>query len=154
MNEDYYFFWSGVFSNWHKCDIKIGNIIFNCVEQYMMYQKALTFEDYEAAIKILQTSNPREQKKLGRKVKGFNPTLWDKVKYQIVKTGVKQKFKQHASLRYLLTSNKGKIFVEASPYDRIWGIGFFEDEALANIDLWGENLLGKIITELSNEMVL
>lgn len=32
--------------------------------------------------------------------------------------------------------------VEASPDDRIWGIGFEAVKADANRDQWGENLLG------------
>ena len=46
-----------------------------------------------------------------------------------------------------------KEFVEASPYDRIWGIGYSEKDALENIPYWGENLLGKIITDLRDSIV-
>jgi predicted NAD-dependent protein-ADP-ribosyltransferase YbiA (DUF1768 family) len=42
----------------------------------------------------------------------------------------------------------GKQFVEAAYYDRIWGIGYNEDDALANIPYWGRNELGKVLNKV------
>lgn len=151
-NVKYNFFWNGIFSNWYESYFDIDGITFNCSEQYMMYKKAITFDDAETARKILNSDSPKEQKQLGRKVKNFNPEYWDCVKYEIVKRGLKEKFNQNPKLKKYLLSYKGYQMVEASPYDRIWGIGFTDKEAIENIDNWGENLLGQIITELSNEL--
>lgn len=149
---DYVFFWSGPFSNWYKSDFVVDNIRFNCGEQYMMHAKAVIFDDRESAVKILQETDPRSQKALGRSVKGFDSATWDAVKYGVVKKGLIAKFRQNPKLLELLKYTRGKMLVEASPYDRVWGIGFSSDDAMDNIDSWGENLLGKILTELAVEL--
>lgn len=148
----YKFFWNGIFSNWHKHDFWYKGICFNCAEQAMMYHKALFFNDQITAILILNAEHPKDQKALGRQVKNFNPKQWDEVKYDLVKEILHYKFTDNLRLLNQLLAYKGYLFVEASPYDRIWGIGYEEKDALQNIDNWGENLLGKILTELSNEL--
>jgi ribA/ribD-fused uncharacterized protein len=141
----------GYFSNWYKSYFKLNGVSFNSGEQYMMYQKAMLFGDHETAAKILNEDNPREQKKLGRLVKNFDKVVWDAECYELVKKGLRVKFNdQH--LKEYLRNFKGYQIVEASPEDRIWGIGYHERNAIKNIDNWGENLLGKILTELSNEL--
>jgi ribA/ribD-fused uncharacterized protein len=147
----YKFFWSGPFSNWHESYFQLNGITYNCGEQYMMHQKALTFGDQDTADKILKETSPREQKQLGRQVKNFNPDIWDSVKYEVVKTGLREKFNQNPDLKRYLLKYKGYQLVEASPLDSIWGIGFAEDKAIQNINDWGQNLLGKILTELASE---
>ena len=47
-----------------------------------------------------------------------------------------------AKLRAKLLSTGDRLIVEASPFDRIWGIGYSAKDASANKDTWGENLLG------------
>ena len=151
-NIKYKFFWGGYFSNWYVLDFIVDGITYNCGEQYMMYQKALTFNDTETANKIMEEIVPSEQKKLGRKVKNFNEKIWNQVKYNLVKKGLREKFTQHQHLKNYLLQYKNFEIVEASPYDRIWGIGYDSKEAFDNIDDWGENLLGKILTELAQEI--
>jgi len=149
----YKFFWGGIFSNWYVSDFVVDGITYNCGEQYMMHQKALFFNDIETANEILKEIVPAFQKKLGRKVKNFDEKKWDKVKYKIVKNGLREKFTQNFYAKSQLLKFKDYQFVEASPEDRIWGIGYLSSNALENIDNWGENLLGKILTELSQEIM-
>lgn len=113
-----------------------------------MYLKALFFKDLETAELILKTNTPKEAKKLGRKIKNFDDEAWSKVREDIMFEVVEKKFVQNPNLLMKLmdSSLNNKIFVEASPFDRIWGIGFDENHALQNISNWGENLLGKTIT--------
>lgn len=118
----------------------------------MMHMKALTFNDIYTASLIMKATHPKEQKKLGRKVANYDETKWSSVRYNLVKHGVKEKFLQNPLLKAELLKLKGHIFVEASPYDKIYGIGFDEANALNNINNWGQNLHGKMITELSNEL--
>jgi len=152
MTKKCYFFWGGPFSNWATSFFTVGGFEYNCGEQFFMHQKAITFKDYDTAGKILREGDPREQKALGRTIKGFVPEVWDNVKYEIVKHGLRQKFLQNEDLKEFLISHKSDYIVEASPEDRIWGIGYFEKDALKNRDNWGENLLGKILTELALEI--
>lgn len=148
----YTFFWGGIFSNWCPSDFEVDGIKYNCGEQYMMYQKAITFGDEESAKLILAEKSPRNQKALGRKVKNFDVSIWDSVNYDLVKTGLREKFKQNQDMKEYLLGYHGYQIVEASPEDNIWGIGYAEDDAIANIDNWGRNLLGKILTDLSEEL--
>ena len=150
----YKFFYSqkSPYSNWYKSDFTIDGITYNCVEQYMMYTKAILFNDVETASQILSETDQGTIKRLGRQVKNFDEHVWNKYKYSIVKTGVKAKFKQNKQILKNLLSHEGKQFTEASKFDRVWGIGFSEEDALQNVDKWGENLLGKILTEVCNEL--
>jgi ribA/ribD-fused uncharacterized protein len=69
------------------------------LSKYMMYHKALTFNDVDTAEEILDELNPKSQKRLGRQVKNFDPKVWDKVKFNIVKKGLREKFTQNSDLK-------------------------------------------------------
>lgn len=147
-NDTVYFYGSSEpFSNWYKCDFKIGNVTFNCSEQALMYSKALYFKDTETAEKILKTKNQREQKELGRQVSNYEDTAWSNVRQNIMTEILNHKFNSE-KLKYLKTKYKGFKFVEASPYDRIWGVGLDQnDDKILDEKNWlGQNLLGQCIT--------
>lgn len=122
-------------------------IVFNCTEQYMMYKKAELFNDEYMMKKILSTSNPADMKKLGRLIRNFDNKIWDEHKIDIVYNGNLLKFSQNDDLKNWLLSTKNKVLVEASPYDKVWGIGISEESEYINIpEKWnGLNLLGLII---------
>ena len=125
-----------------------------CTEQYMMAEKARLFEDDEICTAIIETKNPKEMKALGKKVKNFDQTTWDKGKYSIVLNGNYLKFSQNENLRNYLLSTENKILVEASPLDTIWGIELGKDKEKAyNPNTWkGENLLGFALVEVRDEI--
>lgn len=160
FDEDYIVaFWgpedkNGVFSQWYCSDIIIEGSTFFCCEQWMMYKKAILFQDYEIAEKILRSKSPREIKALGRKVKNFNQAIWDENKENIVFEGNFAKFTQNSYLYAQLMNTNGKIIVEASPYDRIWGIGLSaNDPRIYDTSKWqGKNLLGNIIMEVRHSL--
>jgi ribA/ribD-fused uncharacterized protein len=122
--KNYTLFWGGHLSNWSTSPFTISNMYFNCGEQYMMYMKAITFKDYDIGLKILNTFDPKEQKALGRKVKNFDSTVWSDVSPYLMVLGLIEKFKQNPTHLKALLSAKNTIIVEASPYDRVWGIGY------------------------------
>ena len=148
MNSKYTFFWSGPFSNWAKTKFVYKGVEFSSSEQAMMWEKANLFGDTETADKILNTSNPREQKQLGREVKGYDDTKWSMVRKLIVFDIVLEKFRQDKSKQADLLATGDTILVEASPVDKIWGIGLAEDDPDANDETkWrGQNLLGEVLT--------
>ncbi len=150
----YVFFWNGIYSQWYSSRMTIDGIEYNCCEQYMMHQKALTFGDTIIAKMILESSDPKEQKALGRKVSGFNKDKWDDVCIGIVFKGNLAKFSQNELLKKTLLSTDDKILVEASPYDKIWGIGLAEDHPdVEDPSKWkGLNLLGWSITMVKKEL--
>jgi ribA/ribD-fused uncharacterized protein len=141
-------FFKGVFSQWHPCrfsdmELFTEDIEFCSAEQYMMYRKALLFGDEEVANQILISTSPAVIKSLGRKVSGFNQTIWDINKMEIVLHANILKF-SNPVLKKKLIDTFPKILVEASPYDRIWGVGLSTTDPRVHIkSCWtGQNLLG------------
>ena len=120
----------------------------------MMAEKARLFGDEEVREEIMNTSDPKLMKALGRKVRNFDPQVWDKVKYSIVLNGNYYKFTQNKEMMDFLLSTGDKILVEASPMDTIWGIGFGkENEKAKNVAMWrGQNLLGFALMEVRDEI--
>ncbi|PHH74342.1 hypothetical protein CDD80_3151 [Ophiocordyceps camponoti-rufipedis] len=123
---------------------------FAFAEQYMMYSKAVLFEDTASATAILNANTPGRCKQLGRAVRGFDEAVWDLHKVSIVEEGNWWKFTQGlgaegAAIRAQLLATGERELVEASPRDRVWGIGFNEASAEGNRALWGQNLLGKVL---------
>ena len=143
---------NGFLSQWYPCKITEGNIVFSSAEQYMMYHKAKLFGDLQSAMLIKQENNPAKIKVLGRNVKGFEEKIWNSKKEDIVLQGNLLKFKQNEKiLEQFMKYGTNSIFIEASPYDSIWGIGFSAKDAPDKKKLWGQNLLGKILTKLRSE---
>ncbi len=68
----YVFFWNGIYSQWYPTKMIIDGKEFNCCEQWMMYNKAMTFKDYGTAQDIMDAESPSQQKALGREVEGFD----------------------------------------------------------------------------------
>lgn len=142
------------FSQWWKGEFRINELDYICMEQYMMSQKAVLFGDYKTEEEIMKATDPKIIKALGRKVANFNQQVWDEVKYTIVLTGNWYKFSQNKELRDYLLSTKDAILAEASPYDKIWGIGMSEKEEGVNVpNKWkGSNLLGFALMEIRDEL--
>ena len=139
-------FWGGPFSQWYTHDMVIDNVTYNCCEQYMMAEKARAFGDAESLEAILKQKDPRKQKALGRSVKNFNPHIWDKLSRDVVFRANLAKFSDPELKAYLFSFGNEEI-VEASPYDKIWGIGLGEDDpdALDKTKWQGTNWLGEAI---------
>jgi len=143
------YFWRGRFSQWWRSPIydEKHGVNFNTAEQGMMYYKAILFGDNEIAAKILESKNPKEQKDLGRQVKGYDEQKWIDNRIRIVSYINYLKFSQNDELCSMLLAFKDWTFVEASPVDKIWGIGLSEDnEDIFDQTKWqGLNLLGQCI---------
>lgn len=103
----------------------------------------------------MRSNNPKEIKVLGRQVKNFDENIWKKNRYSIILNGNYAKFMQNEDLRLFLISTKDSILVEASPYDKIWGIGMSSNnENIENPLLWrGLNLLGFALMEVRDELI-
>jgi len=155
--ERFTFFFSAEapFSQWYPARFEIGGKLFSCAEQYMMYGKAILFGDAEVAAEILQAMAPRQHKALGRRVRGFTEAIWKANREAIVTDGSRAKFTQNPELRQALLDTAGTELVEASPFDRIWGIGLAATDPRAEDPAqWrGQNLLGKILTRVRDELL-
>jgi ribA/ribD-fused uncharacterized protein len=123
----------------------------------MMHRKALLFagpsheitQEIGAGWKI----HPRELRNLGRKIPNFSDEVWKENRFAIVVEGSYLKFSQNEELRQKLLETGDRELVEASPRDRIWGVGFGAKNAGASRHKWGLNLLGKALMEARERLV-
>lgn len=153
MEVKYHFFWKrSPFSNWWIQSFTWRGTQFNCAEQALMWAKADLFADEDSKARILNTPDPKEQKRLGRNVARFDQFIWDFNKEAIMEAILFEKFNQNPDLLKKLLNQGDVFFVEASPFDRIWGIGYDQENALANMWNWGENLLGKALTNVAKKL--
>ena len=159
VTDKYVFFWGGPFSNFAPVEegIEFDGFRFPTSEHVFMHIKAKTFNNDEIAEKIKNALDPKTAKKLGRKVRGFNEQVWEKHRDNAMKTAVQLKFDASSEFRNELLKEKyrNKTFVEASPYDCVWGIGMsMDDPDVNNESKWrGLNLLGNILTKLRDENI-
>ncbi|MDR2940628.1 MAG: NADAR family protein [Clostridiales bacterium] len=142
------------FSQWQYSAFQSGTYQYTCAEQYMMAEKARLFEDKEIEQLIMASPNPKQIKALGRKVKNFKEALWLKLRYSIVLNGNYLKFSQNKNMRDILLATGDKVLVEASPLDKIWGIGYSKSNVEASVPQnWrGSNLLGFALMEVRDEL--
>lgn len=153
-NDEVILFSKGWPSNWFPSLFTHNNITYCNVEQYMMYHKAILFNDLEAAALILLEKNPMKIKNIGRGVKNFNVDEWNKGCFSIVYNGNLLKYQQNIELKKLLLKTENKLLAEASKKDKKWGIGLGIDDINANdINKWkGENMLGKVLMKVRDEL--
>ena len=150
----YLFFWghqtgkSGVtaacLSQWHEAPFVVDGTRYPTAEHFMMARKADLFGDTSTSKQILQAPNPAAAKALGRQVRGFDEAAWVRHRFAIVVRANQAKFAQNPEIGEFLRQSGARILVEASPVDRVWGVGLAQDDdRITNPNLWhGLNLLG------------
>ena len=161
----YFFFWGhtpkipgatdkSCLSQWFPAAFTVEGITYPTAEHWMMAEKARLFKDSAALAEILKSSKPGAAKELGRTVKNFDKAVWDAKAYHIVVEGNIHKFSQHESMKSLLLTTGNQIIVEASPPDRIWGIGLDqENKGAQNPNTWrGTNWLGFALMEVRDQL--
>ena len=144
----------GCFSQWWPSAFTVDGETYASAEHYMMAAKALLFGDAETADRIRAAPHPRTAKDLGRQVRGFDEQRWADRRFDLVVTGNLAKFGQHKELRDFLVGTGSRVLVEASPYDKIWGIGLSADhEHSTSPEHWrGLNLLGFALMEVRQRL--
>ena len=155
MAEAFTFFWKHRLSQWHRAPFVAGGVAFTHAEQYMMYAKAMLFGDRDAAARILAAETPREHQAVGREVRGFDESVWALFREGIAFAGNYARFGQNPDQRELLFSTRRTTLVEASPHDRVWGIGLAADDPrAADRSQWlGLNLLGEALTRVREALL-
>ncbi|EML1934832.1 NADAR family protein [Providencia stuartii] len=161
----YIFFWGhqskstlitkSCFSQWYPAAFTVEGHRFASAEHFMMAEKAKLFNDHETREKIIHAPNPSAAKAFGREVRGFNQDIWDAHRFNIVIAANLAKFSQNEALQQFLLNTNERVLVEASPVDKIWGIGLAEDhENIDNPLTWkGLNLLGFALMEVRNQLI-
>ena len=135
---------NGYLSNWYPSKFSVEGVVFSSMEQYMMYQKAICFEDKNIATQILLTNDVSQIKTLGRMVSGYDDNYWNGIRQIVVYKGLLAKFAQNDNLKELLKGTEEAILAECAVKDKIWGIGLsMKDADRLNRTKWkGQNLLG------------
>lgn len=143
------------FSQWYDSPFVVDGVEYATAEHYMMVRKAKLFGDTEVIELMLKSRDPGKVKALGRMVKGFNESLWCDHRLKIVADGNYAKFSQNPALKDYLVATKNRVLVEASPYDRVWGVGLSADnENIKQPQRWqGENLLGFALMKVRSQLL-
>ena len=149
ISDDVVLFWHppSAFSQWTLSPFTVDLVEYNRAEQFIMASKARLFGDDTALSAILATKDPREQKRLGRHVRLFDPELWRSECEHIVLNGNLAKFSQNEEIHLALIQTGDRRLAEASPHDTLWGIGLSaHDPRASSPDSWcGQNLLGQAL---------
>lgn len=136
-------------SQWYPAELTVDGARYATAEHFMMASKARLFGDTETEARVLAAGHPNEAKQLGRQVRGFDEAAWVDARFQLIVRGNVAKFGQNERLRDFLVGTGQRVLVEASPQDRIWGIGLTADDPRAgNPAKWlSLNLLGFALME-------
>ena len=144
----------GFLSNWYRSEFSVAGIKFTSMEQYMMYKKAILFEDAEIASQILKTDDVVLIKELGRKVSNYNDTVWNGMRQVVIYKGLLEKFRQNDDLKKSLLDTGDNMLAECAVKDCVWGIGLsMTDNNRKDINAWrGQNLLGFSLMLVRDEL--
>ena len=145
---------NGYLSNWYLSEFKVDSIQFSSMEQYMMYKKAIVFNDTKIAKEILETTDVSKIKALGRQVSNYNDTYRNGVRQIIIYKGLLEKFSRNEDLKKRLLNTGNDILAECAVQDKIWGIGLsMKDVNRWDMEKWrGENLLGFALMLVREEL--
>ena len=145
---------SSCLSQWYPAAFTVEGTAYPSAEHFMMCAKARVFQDADAEASILNAASAAEAKRLGRQVRGFNEIDWSRHRQTAVFVGNVAKFHQNPQLGDFLAATGTRVLVEASPYDRIWGIGLrASDPRATDPDKWpGQNLLGFTLMQVRTHL--
>lgn len=142
------------FSQWFEISFEVDGVHYPSAEHFMMAEKARLFSDHDVLQRVLVATTPGAAKALGREISAFEESTWLAHRWQIVVAANYAKFSQNTKLREFLLNTADRVLVEASPVDRIWGIGLAADDPAAeNPHEWdGLNLLGFALMQVREQL--
>lgn len=142
-------------SQWYDSPFMVDDVHYPTTEHYMMAQKAKLFGDMAIFYQIIHARHPKQAKDLGRKIVSFDEAIWLTHRFDIVVAGNLAKFSQNPTLKAYLLNTNNRILVEASPVDKVWGVGLAKDnDKIANPTTWqGLNLLGFALMTVRDKLL-
>lgn len=145
---------NGWLSNWYLSPFTVEGVAFSSMEQYMMYEKAVTFGDFDMAQKILTEEDVSKVKQYGRQVTNYDDVVWNGIRQIIVYHGLLAKFSQNQELGRKLKETGEAVLAECAVHDKIWGIGLsMQDTDRFNMQKWnGQNLLGFALMQVREQI--
>jgi ribA/ribD-fused uncharacterized protein len=144
----------GCFSQWWPSPFTVDGTTYPTAEHWMMAGKARLFGDDDGRAAVMAAKNPGAAKAAGRRVRGFDENAWGAARYDLVLAGTIAKFALHPDLAEILARTGSQLLAEASPYDRIWGIGLGANHPDAtHPSRWrGSNLLGFALMDARDQL--
>lgn len=145
---------NGFLSNWYPSEFVVDSVSFSSMEQYIMYKKAVCFEDRNISAQIMETEDVAQIKALGRLVAGYDDNYWNGIRQIVAYQGLLEKFRQNTELKDKLLSTGSSTLAECAVKDRIWGIGL----SMKNPDRFekakwkGQNLLGYTLMKVRDSL--
>ncbi|WAZ24448.1 NADAR family protein [Streptomyces cinnabarinus] len=141
-------------SQWWPSPFTVDGVVYATAEHWMMAGKARLFADPEAERQVLAAEHPSQAKNAGRSVRAFDEETWARERFDIVVEGSVHKFASNEALRTYLLGTGNRVLVEASPVDRVWGIGLAaNDDGAMDPQRWrGPNLLGFALMEAREKL--
>ena len=143
-------------SNFHPANFTVNGVHYTSSEQFIQHTKALLFNDYATAKKIIDATNAMECKELSREILNFEKTTWEENAKSKCKPGIFQKFYQNSCLRDVLIHCTGDKQIIESAKDKFWGTGIpLQDDDCLNPRKWlsrGPGIMGEILTEIREEL--
>lgn len=145
---------NGWLSNWYLSSFTLEGVTFSSMEQYMMYEKAITFGDFDMAQKILTEEDVSKIKQYGRQVANYDDVVWNGIRQIIVYRGLLAKFLQNQELSRKLKGTGEAVLAECAVHDKIWGIGLsMQDTNRFDMQKWnGQNLLGFALMQVRGQI--
>jgi ribA/ribD-fused uncharacterized protein len=149
----YFFTAASPYSNHHKCSFQVLGVNYNCMEQFMFATKAKEAQDRNSYDKIMCSTDPVEQKKLGADIVGIEDRDWQSKAFDLMKSGMYAKFYQNSYLKSRLLSTENKWLSESNLYDCWWGNGMdLSDPELGKKKPRGQNRLGELLVFIRAEL--
>ncbi|GAA4898473.1 NADAR domain-containing protein [Tessaracoccus lubricantis] len=144
----------GCLSENYQADFEADGEVFRTAQHYVTWRKAQLFGDHHAAQRVLRAEAPTKARAIGRSVRPFNDEVWKRHRFEIAVAANLAKFGAHPHLLQYLKSTGSKILVEASPIDRVWGIGLSSDDPAAREPArWpGLNIQGFALMEARRQL--
>lgn len=153
QTDTHIYFWGGSLANYFDTRFTWNKREFKSVAQAYAYAKAVTFDKSYIPI-ILEQVSARRAEELGREIPAFDEEVWSEKRYKVMYDLLKTKFTNDEWLTHELLSTEDKILVYGVEEDKIWGagLGFYTNKILDESNWVGENLLGKALMELRDEL--
>lgn len=145
-------------SNHNPSPFILDNEPYSCIEEHLLSEEALLFGDEMTANNIRATDDPvemlRHRKHMIRNNPRYNRAEFEIAAPEILLKGLRAKFAQNDYNREFLLKTGTRQIVEASPYDRFFGIGYGHRDKnfLTRRDDWGNNALGKGLMAVREEL--
>ena len=142
-----------VYSNLHLVNFSIENIEYTSVEQFLQAGKAALFDDDHSHYKIMNCKNPYKIKKLGSRIRNYEPERWKKTMRGLCYKAMKAKFQQNSTLRGLLLNTGHKKIVESTA-EPVWGNGMrlFDKNAMDETFWKQDGLMCELYMKLRSEL--